>query len=304
MAVGDAAAAAGMGVVGSGADRRLGYEDINRTRDYLAAHMTSGGHDWSMVGNKPAVFPPSAHTHDDRYFTETEAVSRFAPASHSHGAGDLPGARALGAVRNPAAGSNDVSVSFESGSMVFRVDSTVFGVLAGGNLPILKAGDVSVPPPPDLSGKANAHEGNQNAVLAAQRVYTPLATRTNRAVWMDAGGNMGQNTSSRRYKEDVEPAEVDVEAVLSLEPVTYHRRGVDDPKRELGLIAEDVPESLKPQLVIYDVERDEGGNPVSTHRREDGIRYESTLVTMLLAVVRHQAAQIATLTARLDALEA
>lgn len=33
--------------------------------------------DWNNFTNKPATFAPSAHTHDDRYYTETEADGRF-----------------------------------------------------------------------------------------------------------------------------------------------------------------------------------------------------------------------------------
>lgn len=33
---------------------------------------------WNNLTNKPTTFAPSAHTHDDRYFTETEADARFA----------------------------------------------------------------------------------------------------------------------------------------------------------------------------------------------------------------------------------
>ena len=34
--------------------------------------------DWSNVTNKPATFPPSAHTHDDRYYTESEVDTKLA----------------------------------------------------------------------------------------------------------------------------------------------------------------------------------------------------------------------------------
>lgn len=30
------------------------------------------GVDWDKINNKPSTYPPSAHTHDDRYYTETE----------------------------------------------------------------------------------------------------------------------------------------------------------------------------------------------------------------------------------------
>lgn len=49
MAIGDAAAAAGMNVVAGTDDRRKGYEEINRSRDYLAAHQTSGTHPASAI---------------------------------------------------------------------------------------------------------------------------------------------------------------------------------------------------------------------------------------------------------------
>ena len=44
--------------------------------------------DWDTdITNIPAAFPPSTHTHDDRYYTETEvdtALSGKANASHTH----------------------------------------------------------------------------------------------------------------------------------------------------------------------------------------------------------------------------
>jgi hypothetical protein len=33
---------------------------------------------WDMVDGKPSTYPPTAHTHDDRYFTETEVTSALA----------------------------------------------------------------------------------------------------------------------------------------------------------------------------------------------------------------------------------
>lgn len=34
--------------------------------------------DWANVYNKPATFPPSAHNHDDRYYTESEVDTKLA----------------------------------------------------------------------------------------------------------------------------------------------------------------------------------------------------------------------------------
>lgn len=61
MANGDAAAAKGMDVVAGSADRRLGYDEINKTRDYVAAEIDA----------------------------RTAAVAGKAAASHTHAAADV-----------------------------------------------------------------------------------------------------------------------------------------------------------------------------------------------------------------------
>ena len=57
---------------------------------YAAA---SHSHSWGSITGKPSTFTPSAHTHDDRYFTESEINSKlsgyqpkgsYAAASHTH----------------------------------------------------------------------------------------------------------------------------------------------------------------------------------------------------------------------------
>lgn len=48
--------------------------------------------DWDDLANKPSAFPPAAHNHDDRYYTESEVDSLLggkAAASHTHDVGDL-----------------------------------------------------------------------------------------------------------------------------------------------------------------------------------------------------------------------
>jgi hypothetical protein len=49
MATGDAAAAAGLPVVPSTKDYRLGYDDINAVADALANHQTNGTHDFAKI---------------------------------------------------------------------------------------------------------------------------------------------------------------------------------------------------------------------------------------------------------------
>lgn len=56
----------------------------NLNVDYLDDQHGSFYLDWNNFTNKPTSFPPSAHNHDDRYFTETESDARFAPIAHDH----------------------------------------------------------------------------------------------------------------------------------------------------------------------------------------------------------------------------
>lgn len=47
---------------------------------------------WANLTGKPSTFPPSSHTHDDRYFTETEMNSKLAGkanSSHTHKKADI-----------------------------------------------------------------------------------------------------------------------------------------------------------------------------------------------------------------------
>lgn len=49
---------------------------------------------WDGVTGKPGTFTPSTHTHDDRYYTETEMNTKLAGkanSSHTHGVADISG---------------------------------------------------------------------------------------------------------------------------------------------------------------------------------------------------------------------
>lgn len=64
MATGDASAAAGGPVVPSTKDKRLGYDDINALADWVAAHLTNGGHAFDKISGTIATnqFPAKVVT--------------------------------------------------------------------------------------------------------------------------------------------------------------------------------------------------------------------------------------------------
>jgi hypothetical protein len=134
-------------------------------------------------------------------------------------------------------------------------------------------------------------------LLDSNDTYDNNITTTRRAMWMSSGGVFGYASSSRKTKQDIVDANLNVESILSIEPKVF--RYIDaveslgeDAPLELGMIAEDLHDAGLTPLVDY-------GKDGSVQ----GIHY-SMYVTALQAVVRHQATQISELAARLDALEA
>ncbi len=130
-------------------------------------------------------------------------------------------------------------------------------------------------------------------VIRGFRLETDISTTGNAAnTHMDTGGRLFKSTSSRRYKYDIEDANLDPTAALRLRP-TIHRR-YDDPdfdesdpsaaRRYLSLIAEEVAE-VSDWMVL----RDEDGRP-------DGLDVP--------AILMHIIAAVQDIAARLDAREA
>jgi hypothetical protein len=91
------------------------------------------------------------------------------------------------------------------------------------------------------------------------------------AVIVNSEGKLGTTTSSRRFKEEIQPMERASEALLSLKPVTFRYKKEIDPAgtSQFGLVAEEV-EKLNPDLVV----RDKEGKPYS-------VRYDQVNAMLL-----------------------
>jgi trimeric autotransporter adhesin len=85
-------------------------------------------------------------------------------------------------------------------------------------------------------------------------------------VIINANHKLGTTTSSKRFKEDIQPMDRTSEALFSLKPVSFRYKKEIDPagRSQLGLIAEDV-EKINPDLVV----RDNEGKPYSV--RDDQV---------------------------------
>ena len=150
----------------------------------------------------------------------------------------------------------------------------------------------------DIFGALTLHSDVIGALTATgtvtgNRLVTDIGTTGSAAnTYMDTAGMLLKSTSSRRYKYDVETADLDPAVALNLRPTTHRR--YDDPGYDetdpaagrlyLSLIAEEAAE-LSPWLATYD----EAGQP-------DGLDVP--------AILMHMLATTQSLAARLHVLEA
>jgi hypothetical protein len=141
---------------------------------------------------------------------------------------------------------------------------------------------------------------------------TPIIGGTNVVVATIGGiGDqvLGYASSSRRYKEDIQPMDKASETLFALKPVSFRAKSNMDPARVkyYGLIAEDVAE-VDPGLVVYNPQgkpetlRFESINAmllnefIKEHRTVQELKKE---IASLTATVKEQAAQIQKVSAQL-----
>jgi hypothetical protein len=114
-------------------------------------------------------------------------------------------------------------------------------------------------------------------------------------------GTYHVGSSSRRYKTDIEDYAVDVEKLLSMQPVTFRYKSEieevgDSAGYTTGFIAEDFDEVGLTEYVVYSKKEDGTEIP-------EGIQYEK-LTVGLHSVISLQQNTIDALIARIEALEA
>jgi hypothetical protein len=72
-------------------------------------------------------------------------------------------------------------------------------------------------------------------------------------VLIDSDGQLGTLSSSRRFKKEIKAMDKASEAILALEPVTFHYKSDNTSTPQFGLIAEEVAE-VNPDLVVRDAD--------------------------------------------------
>lgn len=107
----------------------IGSQSVNYANSAGTANVANSV-DWSKVQNKPSSYAPTSHTHDDRYYTESEVniklanyqpKGNYAAASHTHnyaGSGTAGGSANSAVKLDSSAGSATQPVYFKDGKPV------------------------------------------------------------------------------------------------------------------------------------------------------------------------------------------
>jgi hypothetical protein len=103
--------------------------------------------------------------------------------------------------------------------------------------------------------------GNIRGKTTAQNNAVPIL--------IDSAGQLGTMSSSRRFKREIKPMDHTSEAILALNPVTFHYKSDSTGTPQFGLIAEEVAQ-VNPDLVV----RDENGEIYT-------VRYEAVNAMLL-----------------------
>ncbi len=98
-------------------------------------------------------------------------------------------------------------------------------------------------------------------------------------------GQIVRSTSSRRYKKDIVPLEINTSNIYKLKPVSYD--SYTDNDRHFGLIAEDVAEII-PELATFAKEKDVVKGSTSDKMIPDAVQYPLLSVLLLKEVQKHE----------------
>lgn len=232
MANGDAAAAAGYPVVAGTADRRLGYDEINRTRDIIVQRV----YPISQGGTGAA----------------TAAAARTALGAASTDASSLT----TGTLSRPV----DTAGTIRGDNFQVKSLGKGFDGLGNGF-----TADLSVAGSATIAG--NASTGGNHNVGAG--LYSPYARAGGisggLAIYVAADGLIAKSSSSKRYKKAIKKLTPDLQAILAMELVEFQWRATGE--TDHGLIAEQL-DGLGLEWLIF---RDEDGRPEGVRYERIGL---------------------------------
>jgi Chaperone of endosialidase len=249
----------------------------------------------------------NAATGNIALFNNTSGNNNTADGSgalSSNTEGDANTGLGYNALVNNTTGSNNIAVGFVAGLNLTTGDYNI---------------DIGNQGVPDEAGTIRIGDSNQTATYIAG--ISGQTASGGAAVYVSSDGKLGTSTSSKRFKEDIQPMDKASEAILALRPVSFRYKKEIDPKAipQFGLVAEEV-EKVNPDLVV----RDKEGKPYTVryeavnamllneflkeHRKVEQLKndFQTTVVQQqkeiqtLWAQLKGQAAQIQRVSAQLE----
>jgi len=126
--------------------------------------------------------------------------------------------------------------------------------------------------------------GNNNiTTFYCMGAYT--STVTGDALYVTTLGKIGRLTSSKRYKTEITPLEINTTNIYKLRPVSY--TSLSDNKRYFGLIAEEVADVI-PELASFAKEKDVVLGSESEKLIPDAVQYPILSVLLLKEIQKHE----------------
>ena len=231
----------------------------------------------------------TANGHGALYFNTTglQNTAHGLNALYSNTTGDFNTANGVNALFFSTTGSHNIALGSSAGNFVITADNVICIGLPGA----------------DVSN--SCYIGQIFGATSPDGI----------AVFVNSDGKLGTTTSSRRFKNEIQPMDKASEAILALKPVKFHYKSDNTARPQFGLIAEEVA-AVNPDLVV----RDKEGKPYSVrydqvnamllneflkeHRKNE--EQEKTIaelksgMTTLAATVKEQTAQIQRVSAQLE----
>jgi len=163
------------------------------------------------------------------------------------------------ALQDNTTGKNNIALGYSAGTFTTGDNNIHIGNVGAQESDTIRIG---------TAAGRNPREFQSNAYIAGISGVTIAAGVP---VMIDADGHLGSTTSSERFKDEIKPMDKASEAILALEPVTFHYKKDLDPDgiTQFGLVAEQV-EKVRPDLVA----RDKEGRPYT-------VRYEAVNAMLL-----------------------
>ena len=255
---------------------------------------------WSDVTGKPSTYAPSSHTHDERYYTESEVNSIYSgimqnlisgdenvttKLSKNIANGDATLDNRITAVANALKGYLPLSGGTLTGSLDIESGKYIHGTHTNGTiLDIL-----------GLNKNNNCHVGNNttptflhgagyqldiSGAFICPNVSNQMSCGTKNKLWKTVYAKTGTiNTSDRTKKHDIKDlTEVYEKLFLKLQPKSFifndgdrvHigaiSQDVEDAMHELGMSAEDFAGFCKDIRYEYTAYNEEDGTPVESSK--------------------------------------